>query len=135
MYGTLVNSNYVRDYMKQAKKILVVEDQLLVALDIENQLESFGYASVNNATNYLQAVQRINENPPDLILLDIILKDGPTGFNIAKVANEKKIPVVFVTASTHKSYLERAKKLHPKAILNKPLNESKLRETVERIMG
>ncbi len=100
--------------MQNSKNILIVEDQLLVALDLEKQLETSGYYFVNNATTYAQAIEKINDTHPDLILLDIILKNGPTGFRIAKVANEKKIPIVFITASTRRIISERLKNSSPK---------------------
>ncbi len=121
--------------MKNSKNILIVEDQLLVALDIKRQLESSGYSAENNATTFAQAFKKINDTHPDLILLDIILKDGPTGFRIAKVANERNIPVIFVTASTQEAYFRRAKKYNPKAILHKPLDENKLKEAVKQIIS
>ena len=120
--------------MKHVKNILIVEDRMLVALDIEKQLMSCGYASINSVSNFPQAVSKINETNPDLILLDIILKDGPTGFKIAQIANERNIPIVFVTASTHGDYFRRAKAYRPEAILHKPLDEKKLKETVQSIM-
>jgi len=120
--------------MKNVKNILVVEDQMLVALDIETQLMSFGYAAINNVSNFTQAVRKINETNPDLILLDIILKDGPTGFKIAQIANEKNIPIVFITASTQEDYFRKAKAYRPEAILHKPLDEKKLKETVKSII-
>ncbi len=120
--------------MKNVKNILVVEDQLLVALDIENQLKSFCYASIYNVSDFPQAVRKINETNPDLILLDIILKDGPTGFKVAQIANERNIPIIFVTASTQEDYFKRAKEYHPEAILHKPLDEKKLKETLQSII-
>ncbi len=120
--------------MENSKNILVVEDQLLVALDIEKQLESSSCHPVNNAATYAQAIEKINATHPDLILLDIILKDGPTGFRIAKVAKEKNIPVVFITASTQEDYFRRAEKYEPKAILHKPIDENKLREVVQKFI-
>ena len=124
-----------RKIMERSKSILVVEDQLLVALDFENQLESFGYSPINNAADYRQAIKKINDTKPDLILLDIMLKDGPTGFNIAKVAREKNIPFVFVTASTHTSFFKRAEKYHPEAILHKPVDMQELRKTVDKLFN
>ncbi len=124
-----------RNMMEHSKSILVIEDQLLVALDFENQLESFGYSPINNATNYSQAIKKINDTKPDLILLDIILKDGPTGFKIAKVARDKNIPIVFVTASTNSSFFRKAKEYQPKAILHKPVNTEELRDTVDKLFN
>ncbi|HKB86861.1 MAG TPA: response regulator [Ignavibacteriaceae bacterium] len=121
--------------MEHSKNILVIEDQLLVALDFENQLRSFGYSPVNNATNYRQAIKRINDTNPDLILLDIILKDGPTGFKVAKVAQAKNIPIVFVTASTQTSFFKKAKEYHPKAILHKPVNTQELKHAVDKLFN
>ncbi len=120
--------------MEKVKNVLIVEDQLLVALDMEKQLASIGSAQINNASNFPQAVKKINETKPDLVLLDIILKDGPTGFKVAEIANKKNIPVVFVTASTQEDYFRMAKEYQPEAILHKPIDENKLKEIVQKII-
>ena len=85
--------------------------------------------------DYDEAVRKINDITPDLILLDIMLKDGSSGYKIAHYANQKAIPVIFITASTHASDYRMAEGYNPAAILHKPVSEDQLKETVENILG
>lgn len=119
--------------MKGKKNILVVEDEMIVALDIEHQLQSNGYRTFNHAASYEEAVRKIDNINPDLILLDIILKDGSTGFRIADYACTKGIPVIFITASTHISDYRKAQSYKPAAIIHKPVDENLLNESVKRV--
>lgn len=121
--------------IKEEKNILVVEDELIVALDIEHQLRSDGFRGFNHAASYEEAVRKINNNNPDLILLDIILKDGSSGFRIAEYANKKGIPVIFITASTHISDFRKAQSYNPAAIIHKPVDEHLLKESINRVFN
>lgn len=121
--------------MKDKKNILVVEDEMIVALDIEHQLRSRGYRTFNHAASYEEAVKKINNINPDLILLDIILKDGSTGFRIADYARRRGIPVIFITASTHISDYKEAQRHRPAAIIHKPVDEHLLQESVKRVLN
>jgi two-component system, sensor histidine kinase len=125
----------IEDTMLQEKKnILVVEDEMIVALDIEHQLQSNGYRTFNHAASYEEAVGKINKINPDLVLLDIRLKDGSSGFRIADYAGRKGIPVIFITASTHISDYRKAQSYRPAAIIPKPVDEFLLKESINRVL-
>lgn len=119
---------------KEEKNILVVEDEMIVALDIEHQLQSNGYKSFDHAVDYEEAVRKINYNNPDLILLDIILKDGSSGFRIADYARRRNIPVIFITASTHVTDFQKAQSYKPAAIIHKPVDEYLLKDSINRVL-
>ena len=65
--------------------------------------------------------------------MDINLKDGPTGFNIAELANDKNIPFIFVTASINEPYYGKAKSYHPVSIIHKPLVDHELKYAIESL--
>ena len=119
--------------MKRTKKVLVVEDEAIIALDIELKLQSWGYTTCNHINSFKKASETIQFFRPDLIILDINLKDGPTGFNIAELANDKNIPFIFVTASVNESYYSKAKSYQPVSIIHKPLVDNELKYAIESL--
>jgi len=121
--------------MTEKKKILIVEDEFIIALDIEETLESMGYDTLNHILTGRKALDKINSYKPHLVLLDIFLKDNITGLDIAEVLNRKKIPFVFITASTNDTILEKAKKLNPVAIVAKPITTEKIVDFLDKVFG
>ena len=79
-------------------RILIVEDEMLVAADIEATLEDLGYVSVGIAPD-TEAALRLSEAAPDVALVDLNLRDGPTGVQIGSLLSERGVGVVFVTAN------------------------------------
>lgn len=117
--------------MNQAR-ILVVEDEAVVARDIALQLTMLGYAPVGHATRGEQAIALALELHPDLVLMDIQLGGAMDGIAAAEIVREKTmIPVVFLTAYASDDTLERAKKVHPYGYVLKPFSERELRTVLE----
>ncbi|NNF01221.1 MAG: response regulator [Bacteroidia bacterium] len=113
-------------------KILVVEDESIVAKDIQNTLVNLGYEVPATASSAETAFERLGEFRPDLVFLDIRLKGDIDGIQIAeKIKAEYRIPVIFLTSYVDKATLERAKITEPYGYLVKPFNESDLQTTVE----
>lgn len=113
-------------------KILVVEDERVVATDIEDCLNKLGYAVVGAAASGPGAIRCAVETAPDLVLMDIKLKGAMDGVDAAgELHGRLGIPVVFLTAYADGEILERAKKASPSGYVLKPFDERALRSAVE----
>ncbi|MDP2283374.1 MAG: response regulator, partial [Pseudohongiella sp.] len=90
-------------------KILIVEDETIVAMDIKRRLEKLGYQVTGLAAKAKQALELVENDQPDIILMDIHLNDTLDGIDIANQINLKyRIPVIFVTAYSEDSTMSRA---------------------------
>jgi PAS domain S-box-containing protein len=113
-------------------RILVVEDESLVGRDIQNMLKSLGYDVLGPVATAAQAVRKARENGPDLVLMDIVLKGGADGISAAEtIWDDLGIPVVYLTAYTDETTLQRAKRTGPFGYLLKPFEERELQTTIE----
>lgn len=117
--------------MKDNIKILIVEDEALAAKAIETQLTQMGYKIIFIAINYTKAMKIIKQKRPDLILLDIDLKDSYTGIDIA---NEKevlnRIPIIYTTSHTDHKTLKELIATKPKSYLSKPIKYEDLKVAI-----
>lgn len=112
--------------------ILVVEDESIVAKDIENRLKKFGYRVIGTAATGEDAVKKVRENHPDLVLMDIRLKGKMDGVEATQVIHQSfDIPVIYLTANADEQTLERAKITDPFGYLIKPFKEKELKTTIE----
>lgn len=102
-------------------KILIVEDEPLIADHIEQYVLDSGFKSAGICDNYSDAKQIIQKENPDLILLDINLGDGPDGIDIAHYINQQhKKPFIFISSNTDAKTLERVKLTNPYGFIVKP---------------
>ena len=112
-------------------KVLVVEDEAIVALDIKNALLKLGYEVVACATNADEAIASITTTLPDIIIMDIHLnhsKDGiETAEAIQKIAN---IPILYLTAFADDETIRRAVNTNPIGYLIKPFKREELKSTI-----
>jgi PAS domain S-box-containing protein len=113
-------------------KILIVEDEKIVAKDIHNRLRRFGYEVTAIVSTGEEAVQKAIETKPDLALLDIRLHGEMDGVAVAERIRERlRIPVVYLTAYADEETLRRAKVTEPFGYLVKPFGERELHSTIE----
>ncbi len=113
-------------------RILVVEDEAIVAADIQDRLEALGYVVAGWGTTGEEALDLARNSNPDLILMDIMLKGPMNGIQAAhQVRVELSIPVIFLTANSDEAVLEKAKISEPFAYLLKPFEERQLRTNIE----
>jgi len=113
-------------------KILVVEDESIVAKDIQNTLIKLGYDVPATASSAATAYDKLDEIQPDLVFLDIKLKGDVDGIQIAeRIKNAYDIPVIFLTSFVDKQTLDRAKITEPYGYLIKPFSEPDLQSTIE----
>jgi DNA-binding LytR/AlgR family response regulator len=112
--------------------VLVVEDEKIVNKDIQLSLKKLGYNVVGSADNGADAIKEALEKKPDIVLMDIMLKGTMNGIEAASEIRDKmNIPVVYLTAYTDESTLERAKKTEPHGYIIKPFKEVDLHTTIE----
>lgn len=124
-------AGYEGHKMKGAN-ILVVEDENIVALSIKNKLELMGYSVVGTASSGEDAVIKADLFYPDLVLMDVMLRGEMDGIDAAGKIREKfDIPVIFLTAYTDDSTLERAKLAEPYGYISKPFKEQDLKSNIE----
>lgn len=116
----------------QKKRILVVEDEGIVAKDIVDSLKKLGYEVSAAVASGKEALKNIEENKPDLVLMDIILKGELNGIETtAKINSRFDIPVIYLTAYADDKTLERAKITEPFGYLIKPFEDRELNSVIE----
>ena len=113
-------------------KILVLEDQKEIALDIKETLEEFGYWVTDAVESGQEAIDSVKQNPPDLALCDIKILGQMDGIETAEAIKKiVDIPIIFLTAHAEKELLDRAKMTHPVNYLLKPFEEERLKIAIE----
>ncbi len=113
-------------------KILVVEDEIVIADNICAILEDLGYEVLEPAIHYDEALETIKEELPDLAILDIQLGGRKDGIDLAwKIKEEYEFPFIFLTSNADAATVERAKKVAPPAYLVKPFNRDDLYTSIE----
>ncbi|MBT5420537.1 MAG: PAS domain S-box protein [Candidatus Cloacimonetes bacterium] len=115
------------------KQILVVEDEAVVAEDIRKILQGYGYDVPEAISTGEGAIEAINKKHPDLILLDIMLKDDLSGIDVAKHIIGLDIPVIYLTAYSDRDVIEKAKATGPFGYLIKPFRERELVATIQMV--
>src|SRR3989441_6950511 len=112
-------------------RILVVEDESLLAEDIQERLKNLGYEVAAVAHSGEEALARVAAAQPDLVLMDIRLKGKMDGLDTARVVRERfNPPIVYLTGDADTATLERAKATEPLGYLLKPVDEKRLHSTV-----
>lgn len=117
--------------MKTAPRIAVVDDEMIVAKDLECILLRLGYEVSGTAPSGQEAIAMANSLKPDLVLMDIRLRGELDGIEAARqIQHQLDVPIVYVTAYADEATLERARETHPYGYLVKPVQENALRSTV-----
>ena len=113
-------------------KVLIVEDEMIIAEDIMGTLEDLGYEVLEPAGSYTEAVARIEEESPDIAIVDIQLSGRKNGIDVATTINESfHFPFIFLTSNSDKITLDEAKKVEPLAYLIKPYTKDELYTSIE----
>lgn len=113
-------------------RILIVEDEALVARDLVNMIKSLGYEVTDLVQNGEAVAQSVEKNRPDLAIMDIVLKGRLDGIEAAAILWEKySIPVIYITSFADDLTFERAKLTEPFGYLIKPYEERELELTIE----
>ena len=113
---------------KSNLKILIVEDEFFIALDVEEQAKSLGHTVVGTAVTAEEAVRMAGERRPDIVLMDIRLAGETDGIAAAlAIRSQYRIESIFVTGNTDPHTLMRAKAIKPLGVLEKPVTLERLR--------
>lgn len=117
---------------ESAVKILVVEDEMIVGAKISMFLTELGYEVTGLLPRAEEALRHVQENSPDIALLDIRLKGAMDGITLAQTLMQThRIPVIFLTANSDDATFQRAKTAQPYAFLAKPFHKTDLQRALE----
>jgi len=118
--------------LEQPIRILIVEDNVIIADDMQSMLEEIGYEIVDNVIVYEQAERVLKAEQVDLVLIDIILASDKTGIDLGRHIRENyDIPFIFVTSNSDKATVENAKTVKPNGYLVKPFEQQDLYTSIE----
>ncbi|WP_298517104.1 LytTR family DNA-binding domain-containing protein [uncultured Kordia sp.] len=113
-------------------KICIVEDDQNHAYALQEKVKAIGHAVQQICTTFEEALQAIQQNIPDIILLDINLQNDNEGIQLAKVIKSfSSIPIIYTTALTASDIIEKAVKIQPSGYLVKPIQQETLKATIE----
>ncbi|MGE0587583.1 MAG: LytR/AlgR family response regulator transcription factor [Cyclobacteriaceae bacterium] len=113
-------------------KLLIVEDEMIIANDMKMMLESIGYEISGIAKSVEKAIDILNEKKPDLALIDINLGKGMEGITLGLIVKDNHhIPFIFCTSYSDKKTVDEAKQVHPASYLVKPFNKEDLFVAIE----
>jgi diguanylate cyclase (GGDEF)-like protein len=116
----------------EAKRILVIEDERIIARDICKTLEEMGYVVCGTGRSSNEALDQAAAHHPDLVLMDIRIDGQLDGVEAAaELKRRRKVPVVFLTGNTDEDTLERAVRAEPDGYLSKPFTRATLRSAIE----
>lgn len=115
-----------------AKRIIIIEDEALIAAEIKSTLQLLGYVIVGHSMNGDKALDLFATTACDLILLDINIRGTLNGIDLAKIIREKyDVPFVFLTSFSDRTTLSQVKDLVPYGYIVKPFNENDLKVNIE----
>jgi PAS domain S-box-containing protein len=111
---------------------MIVDDEVIIATQLEERLTSLGYDIVGMASTGSEAIEMARELLPDLILMDIVMPGKFDGIAAAKqIQEEFNIPFIFITAYTDRDLIERAKNIEPLGYILKPFQDEQITASIE----
>ena len=116
-------------------KILVVEDEVIIADNLCDIIGDLGYEALEPALNYTEALKIIDKKNPDIIILDIQLGGKKTGIDLAKeIIKSYNMPYIFLTSNSDKETIKEVKELNPPAYIMKPFSKEELYASIEIVL-
>ncbi len=113
-------------------KILIVEDEGVIAVDLKSCVEQLGYRAIVCVDSAKKSLEVVERESPDLVLMDIVLKGQMDGIEAAALIRSRwGIPVIFVTAYADREWVERAKLVNPFGYILKPFQSSEIKVNIE----
>ncbi len=112
--------------------VLIVEDEPIIASDIEMTLKNDDYSIAGIAHSSTKAIDLLHRTSPDIVLLDIAIQGDKDGIEIAHLINEKyKLPIIYITSFSDRETLERAKSTLPYGYIVKPFKDRDIISAIE----
>ena len=122
--------------MDNPMKILIVEDEMVIAANMSLQLTTLGYEVTGIIPRGEEAIMHIKQNKPDIILMDIHLKGKLNGIETVKeIQKNFSIPVIYLTANADDDHFNRAKATNPSAFISKPFKKLDLQRAIELVVN
>lgn len=112
---------------------LIVEDQVITALDLKQTLKNYGYSSVTIVNKGKKAIDFIENKSLSVAILDIKLADDISGIDVAKKLKQKSIPFIFISAFANPENFKLAEELKPYGIVKKPFREQTLKALLKNL--
>ena len=117
---------------QRSPKILIVEDEMITALDLRHILQNLGYQVVGIASSGEEAMAKVDLTQPDLILMDIVLAGPTDGVSTTqRIQSRYDIPVIYVTAYSDAQTVKRAMHSRPYGYVVKPFKQEQLRDAIK----
>lgn len=118
--------------LEKEVKILIVEDNMIIAADMSMKLTKLGYQVIGIHNRAEDALKTVSENRPDVIIMDIVLSGTMNGIDAALEIKERHaIPVIFLTSNADDATFQRAKKAQPYGFISKPFRTDDLSRAIE----
>ena len=115
-----------------ASTIMIVDDEIIIARELESRLRKLGYDVPGIAASGKEAIHLAEATAPDLVLMDIVLKGEIDGIEAAtEIRKQRSVPVIYLTAYTDETTLRRARITEPFGYIVKPFSERELRANIE----
>jgi CheY-like chemotaxis protein len=112
---------------KSSKGVLIVEDELIIALMIERMVQNLGHTVLAKVTTGEAAIEAAKEHRPDIILMDIRLQGDMDGIDaMSVIRRNSNIPVIFITGNSDENYRKRIEEADPLDFLTKPITQGDL---------
>ncbi len=120
--------------MSDKVKILIAEDELLIAMDIKQKVEETGYEVTSLVSTAIEAITKCETDKPDIILMDIQLSGSLNGIEAARIINYKhKIPIVFLTSGSNENILMQDMTFKTFERVSKPVDAASLQKVINNI--
>jgi len=117
-------------------KILIVEDELIIAKSLARQLENLNYELVGTASFGKKALEIIQKNPPDLVLMDIVIAGEMDGIETGKIIREQfDIPVIYLTAYSDEETLQRVQDSGGQGYILKPYKQREVHAAITMVLA
>ena len=118
--------------MREKINVLIVEDEFMIAEDIAMRLTDMGYHVAGKSESVENALSVLENEPVDILLIDISLQGEKTGIDLAAIINERfQLPFVFLTSLANESIVEQARRVNPSAYLLKPFNGRQAKVSID----
>ncbi len=120
--------------MDEQRQILIVEDEKVIAMDLQRTISKFGYHVLSTVSSGEEALNLMAKNKPNLVIMDILLEGDLDGIETGVIISEKyKTPIIYITAYA-KEILLRSKITESSTFLVKPFEESELKEKIKEVL-